>query len=692
MTPDAQPARALVRRGGPPRPSAIGWAGLVMLVLAATVQAAPPRIEVENLRIGFGSSNSFKVGTWTPVWVQLRAGDERFSGFMDVVVADDDGTPTTFRMPVDVPARSSEQFTAYVRPGSRDPELNIRLLDPNGRRVGGASQDSVMPQPPTVLMPQESLILTMGQPKGVESLPELPGFQQGGQTGPNAPRRKIGGELYLARIDPQMGRLPGRWYGFEAARAIVLDTGDPQVIAALDGLRGQALVEWVKRGGHLIVAVGANWQAVRDSVLAPILPGLPDGREKVPSLDALDVFAGSSKPITPPGTPEVLVTKLDGGRGAWRHGPQQRDVEPAAGRARALRIRPGDPHRHGRRPEALLGLGRPRALLGTGHRPAPQRTDSGNVGPQFGGGRFYQTGVSDLSTQLRVGLEQFPGVKLIPFGWVAFFIFLYILLIGPGDYFFLKKVLKRMELTWITFPTIVVDGQPLAYYAAYLLKGNDLLVNKVDVIDVDQVDGSGARHDAGPACSAPESRLQRSGPFPCRWITTPPGGIRSRGRADTDAARYRDDHDLVQRRPKTSSGPWGAPAGASASSAADIPISRSAKSRCWKMSGSRSGAPSASRPAGSAPPAPLVDSDLQPVGTDRLAGTRDQSPGHPAGGRDPGLRQAGLPPGHDRPGRDDPGRARAATATSRDTCTRSRPIIVGSNPTGTATSRSTGPT
>src|SRR5262249_41220190 len=102
-----------------------------------------------------------------------------------------------------------------------------------------------------------------------------------------------------------------------------------------------------------------------------------------------------------------------------------------------------------------------------------QRADQGVAGPQFGGGvRFYHSGVSDLAGQLRAALEQFPGVRLIPFGWVAFFIFLYILLIGPGDYFFLKKVLKRMELTWITFPTIVVTVSLIAYYAAYVLKGN----------------------------------------------------------------------------------------------------------------------------------------------------------------------------------------------------------------------------
>src|SRR5208337_3627925 len=103
-------------------------------------------------------------------------------------------------------------------------------------------------------------------------------------------------------------------------------------------------------------------------------------------------------------------------------------------------------------------------------RPA---ADQSVGGPGMVGGRFNPYGITDLSSQLRAALEQFPGVKLIPFGWVAFYIFLYILLIGPGDYFFLKKVLKRMELTWITFPTIVLTVSLLAYFAAYRLKGND---------------------------------------------------------------------------------------------------------------------------------------------------------------------------------------------------------------------------
>jgi hypothetical protein len=476
------------RRTGGLRPWVLVCASALVLALPSSGLAAPPRIEVENLRIGFGTSNMFKVGTWTPAWIQLRAGDQNFDGFMEVMVADDDGTPTSFRLPVQVPARSSQQFTAYVRPGSHDPDLNIRLLDSSGRRVGGASQESVMPQPPVALMPQELLVLTMGRPQGVEALTELPGFRQGGQTGPYGSRR-LGGELMLARIDTQMGRLPGRWYGFDAARAIVLDTADREVLSALDGGRGLALVEWVRRGGHLIVSVGSNWQAVRDSVLAPILPGSPNGQETAPSLEALDTFAGSNKPITPPGSAKVLVTKLD-------------EIDQRGGTVLSvmsnLPLIVRGPYGFGR--VTLIALDVDQKLFsdwpdrglfwGRALDLRPQRSDQGPGGPQFGATtRFNVATVSDLATQLRASLEQFPGVKLIPFGWVAFFIFLYILLIGPGDYLFLKKVLKRMELTWITFPTIVVAVSLVAYYAAYLLKGNDLLVNQVTVVDVNQVDG-----------------------------------------------------------------------------------------------------------------------------------------------------------------------------------------------------------
>ena len=212
-------------------------------------------------------------------------------------------------------------------------------------------------------------------------------------------------------------------------------------------------------------------------------------------------------------------------------------------------------------------------------------------------------------------------MKLIPFGWVAFFIFLYILLIGPGDYFFLKKVLKRMELTWITFPTIVVTVSLVAYYAAYLLKGNDLLVNKVDVVDIDQAAGL-ARGNTWISLFSPQNR-----DYTIRTIPLPL------------------DHDPPPASEASDSGePPRAPAGTEVvTSWFSAPENQFGAMGNSSRRFSFAGSGYAYQPTGGVewlenvripiwstkcitsrwfgPAAPLVDSDLQPAGTDRLTGT-----------------------------------------------------------------------
>ena len=569
------------------------------------VHAAPP-VEVQNVRVGFGQVNTFKIGAWTPVWVQLGAGPDRFSGFMDLVVPDDDGIPTSYRQTVELGPRQSQRLTAYGRPGGKDTEFTIRLFDSQGRRVLEVPQGISMPKPPESIMPDEKLILTIGQPMGVDQIPTLPGFVQAAQARQGLQSGSGGAEIVVARIETQGDSMPGRWYGYNAAHCIVVDTDDRAVLQALDALKGQSLVDWVKHGGHLVVSVGANWQAVRDSVLGPILPALPNGQERVTSLEALDAFAESNKPITPPGTPPVMVTKLENVAGARRQGAQHRWA--------ALPLVVRGAHGFGR--VTLIGLATDQKLLadwpdrGLFWARALDLKHEGLASPASGariaggGGRFYQSGVSDLSSQLRIALEQFPNVKLIPFGWVAFFIFLYILMIGPGDYFFLKKVLKRMELTWITFPTIVVTVSLLAYFAAYRLKGNDLLVNKVDVIDVDQPGGL-VRGRTLVSVFSPQNRDYNVGFVPVApnldREVSPLAASELLGRAAAPCRRQRGRDHLVQHSRARSSGPWEARTAGSASWAAAIRTNPSAASSGSKTCGFPSGARRRSRPSGSVP-------------------------------------------------------------------------------------------
>src|SRR5208337_4236626 len=87
-------------------------------------------------------------------------------------------------------------------------------------------------------------------------------------------------------------------------------------------------------------------------------------------------------------------------------------------------------------------------------------------------------------TDLQRGLETFD-VPVIHFGWVTLFILVYILIVGPLDYFVLKKLFKRLELTWITFPTLVILISVLAYLIAYRAKGDGLRINKIDLVEYD---------------------------------------------------------------------------------------------------------------------------------------------------------------------------------------------------------------
>ena len=98
-------------------------------------------------------------------------------------------------------------------------------------------------------------------------------------------------------------------------------------------------------------------------------------------------------------------------------------------------------------------------------------------------------GFEDIAGQLRSAMDRFHGVRLVPFVVVVVLVIFYIILIGPVDYFFLKKVVGRMQWTWLTFPLIVLVFCVGAYYLAYYLKGNQLRVNQVDIVDVDTANG-----------------------------------------------------------------------------------------------------------------------------------------------------------------------------------------------------------
>jgi hypothetical protein len=85
-------------------------------------------------------------------------------------------------------------------------------------------------------------------------------------------------------------------------------------------------------------------------------------------------------------------------------------------------------------------------------------------------------------------------IKKLPVTWLLLLLVVYLVVIGPFDQWWLKKIGKQM-LTWITFPTYVVLFSLLIYFIGYKLRAGETEWNELNIVDVlprgDQVDMRG---------------------------------------------------------------------------------------------------------------------------------------------------------------------------------------------------------
>lgn len=74
-------------------------------------------------------------------------------------------------------------------------------------------------------------------------------------------------------------------------------------------------------------------------------------------------------------------------------------------------------------------------------------------------------------------------VRKLPVQWLLLLLLVYLVVIGPLDQYWLKKI-KRPMLTWITFPCYVVLFSLLIYFIGYKLRAGESEWNELHVVDV----------------------------------------------------------------------------------------------------------------------------------------------------------------------------------------------------------------
>ncbi|TWT86492.1 hypothetical protein Mal64_33170 [Pseudobythopirellula maris] len=472
--------------------------GLVVLAAASFLaSAACAEPTIGECRFGF--EGAYKLGVWTPLRVAIDGGeagpDARAEALRLVVAApDSDGVATLATTPGGKPAAVEPGRTThellYVRVGRADASVEVRLMrgaktiDRKKIGVGVAEDDkNRLPATPS----SGRLILELGGPTALtQAVIAAQSAQSGGDNE---------GMLHVAvlpsgeLVGEGFGRLPTEWHGYEGIETIVVAEGpsdDWLAGVAPSDPRLVALAQWVEMGGRLVIACGArgaDWFAP-NGPLSDLAPGEFAGIESITTVAPIVRYAESDAPAPIAAGETVAVCRLAdvAGRVEARAGSAAGSLPLLVRASRGmgevvfvavnlssgpLKNWPGSPLLMAK----LVGL---------------SGEASNNDGGSTSGAGSLAVGQNDLAAVLRQRLDaSFTGVSTPPFMAVVGLVIAYLLLIGPGDYLLVTRVLKRPEATWITFPLMVAICGGGAYWLALSLKGDQLRVNQVEMIDID---------------------------------------------------------------------------------------------------------------------------------------------------------------------------------------------------------------
>lgn len=258
--------------------------GLSPAVAHAQFQPVTGGGEVTMTARPFGVGGIARPGEWTGIRLLISdIGDRQRDVLVRISMPDPDGDRILYERTLTTNPGITQPLWIYLRLPSRfggADSLQVTAFAAVEQAVSGAAGDSrwtfaagqplgsARIGPNRIINPTASALGIVGsRPMG---LMRYMGLATGG--GASLDYLPTGHERteIVQRLEPDM--LPDRWFGLSQFETLVWNEPPP---AALGTERGQALREWVMRGGHLIVVLPRLGQAWTDEVNNPIHDIMP---------------------------------------------------------------------------------------------------------------------------------------------------------------------------------------------------------------------------------------------------------------------------------------------------------------------------------------------------------------------------------------------------------------------------------
>ncbi len=420
--------------------------------------------------VNLGIANQIVVGHWVPIHVEFN--QVLPETINQLVITVPDGAGIRHRYLIDN-AGGNQSFSNVIRLGRSASPIDISLLDKDQQVVFSQRWHASTIAESHVYHPSvRPVYLNLG------SNLEINRNLGHDRTGSRRDEDVYGIHL----VDPK--HLPETALGYDSIEKIIITTlnQDNRLLENLSEKQINAIFDWVASGGQLVISSGLKVEQYfsEGGRLQPFSTSPLLGVTEIQNTGRLESFVGSREPLLNR-TGEPIAAAQVSGEGSIvilrdRNGPMIAKKSIGFGVVTFLAIDLDDTR-------VLAWSDFPRLLaIMLSHEFDAERSARSDVRS----GRVTHIGFEDISGQLRGALDQFRDIYLVNFTIVAVLIGLFLVLVGPLDYFLLNRVFKRMELTWITFPLITAGFCGLAYWLHSATRPATIRVNQVEVIDVDE--------------------------------------------------------------------------------------------------------------------------------------------------------------------------------------------------------------
>ncbi len=450
---------------------AFTFATLALLTTAMTTDAAcaTDQAETSNIQVGFDGHS--RLGAWFPIFVRSDDGDSIDSYSVDTV--DADGFPVTLEgQPIRhdngwleclmQAGRKHGQCRVHLKSGGETSRSHaFRLKDSTAKHVIHPSTQGLT----VVIENGTSIASTIATQVSITN----------------------SSESAIVSI-AESSQLPSNWLAWQSVERLIISASASEQEKPISPEQWLAIRKWVERGGNLILSVGPDQGSILSDVgpWKTFCPGVYAGRRAVESSSRIEFFADANEQLIAREGQPIDVCQLEAvqGRVELTQDSLPLVVSTAFG--------------FGKLTFVAFDLNDDRFTQWKGYSGLVQRVVNRTATDEVAGvrssssakgSRVSHVGYTDLAGQLRLTLDRFSSVTFVSFASVATLIGLFILCVGPGDYFLLRRLAGRMELTWLTFPIISLLFCAGAFLLARSVRPPNIKLNQLEIIDIDQTSG-----------------------------------------------------------------------------------------------------------------------------------------------------------------------------------------------------------